>query len=74
MFADAPALPNGSYGGGDGEGPPVDLPDPPDFLGYCYCTAPCYYWEELWSDEEPCPSRTCPDWCDNPGQMLTYLL
>jgi len=76
MYVQAPEPPNGTSSGGGEKPPPggIDPPEPPEFLGYCYCAAPCYFWEEYWSDEAPCPQRSCPDWCE-PGQnMLTYIL
>ncbi len=55
---------------------PEDAPPPieaPVLLGYCYCAAPCYYWEMYWEGDMPCDLRQCPDWCA-PSMMLTYLL
>lgn len=49
-------------------------PPPPVLLGYCYCAAPCYYWEEYWEGDMPCEFRPCPDWCEPNMTMMTFLL
>lgn len=54
-------------------GAPPEGEEEPDLLGFCYCQAPCYYWEELWSGGLPCELRLCPEWCGEQF-MLTYLL
>lgn len=70
----------GSFPGGEeeeeeeeegGSGQPYE---PPLLLGYCYCPAPCYYWEYYYEREPACYLRSCPDWCDPGLEMLTYWL